>query len=88
MMEESQDSECPKKYTRNKLICQYCDKRFAKKQKLEVHIRVHTNERPFGCMKCDTYNKFGGIFLYGNNLTKNIFHKVPFFSVVSSVELP
>lgn len=35
-----------------RFICGYCCKRFTLKQNLKVHIRVHTNERPFGCNYC------------------------------------
>ena len=34
------------------LSCKYCNKQFAQKSKLQMHERVHTNERPFGCAEC------------------------------------
>lgn len=33
-------------------LCKYCPKRFAKKQNLENHARIHTKERPFSCPLC------------------------------------
>jgi len=33
--------------------CVFCDKRFQRRSKLEVHERVHTEEKPFSCSFCD-----------------------------------
>lgn len=33
-------------------VCEYCCKGFRTKLSLKVHIRAHTNERPFNCSTC------------------------------------
>lgn len=33
-------------------ICEYCSKSFKTKLSLKIHIRSHTNERPFNCPEC------------------------------------
>lgn len=35
-----------------KHICEYCSKSFKTKLSLKVHVRSHTNERPFICQEC------------------------------------
>lgn len=34
-------------------ICQYCGKSFSSKVGLEIHLRIHRNEKPFECTDCD-----------------------------------
>lgn len=35
-----------------KFVCPFCQRPFTQKGNLNVHIRTHTNERPFGCKIC------------------------------------
>ena len=34
-------------------LCTECDKRFTRKDKLNVHRRIHTEEHAFTCSVCD-----------------------------------
>jgi KRAB domain-containing zinc finger protein len=38
-------------------FCSVCNKSFSS-QLLEVHMRVHTGERPYKCSECDTTYKW------------------------------
>ena len=37
----------------NPLKCQFCEKIFASKSNLDVHVRVHAGKEPFRCEQCD-----------------------------------
>lgn len=36
----------------SELVCEYCGRQFLQKHKLLVHLRSHTNEKPFMCEHC------------------------------------
>lgn len=47
-------------------ICQYCGKSFSTKVALEIHLRIHRNEKPFECKVCDRkFRDAGTLALHG-----------------------
>ena len=49
----------------DKLTCQFCFKRFKRPFNLKVHLRIHSEEKPFKCDICDK------AFNQKSNLTKH-----------------
>lgn len=43
-----------------RFACTICDKAFVEKDKLKMHINVHTGEKPFKCNMCDFRCAFSG----------------------------
>ena len=44
--------------------CKYCDASFKLKHHLQEHIRKHTNEKPFQCLKCLKKFSHSGLQFY------------------------
>lgn len=48
--------------SQGKWICEYCAKRFNWKDKLTLHLRSHTNIRPYKCTQCNaSFNQKGSL---------------------------
>ena len=34
-------------------VCSFCDKKFAHKQHMKIHEKIHKDEIPYSCLNCD-----------------------------------
>ncbi|XP_063603166.1 zinc finger protein 112-like [Penaeus indicus] len=64
--ESLRDTEPDVEPTLKCLICEACGKKFSKRRYLNIHMRVHTKEKPYRCDICDKG------FPSKNNLVKHI----------------
>ncbi|XP_065361359.1 uncharacterized protein Phs [Calliphora vicina] len=49
---ETPDSEIEPESSETEMQCNECDKKFARRESLKIHKRVHTGEKPFVCDIC------------------------------------
>lgn len=50
-------------------MCDICSKKFLTNSALKVHIRLHTNSRPYQCLSCDkSFRQWGDLKYHETSL--------------------